>query len=497
MCSFKLAHQDPRGNEYQVSSQDSAALLLEASGGSTGATSTATSDQHSSFHGCLDVGAFQPDHSEPERPPVLSTRPQNAASPLLEYGNKSLDYPLLSGVPWSAEVHADAARIAHERAEQWQQQQGGTLLERARREDAGAYLVPAHKRDRKSSHRPPRLLVRAADGWRYPARARPEKVAKAIALSLLGLDKKAQREIGCGLLAAEAACGCNRRFKVAYRCNSRFCVDCAAPYSRDLFRRAWERVQAVAAVLCPCWPRHPGADIHRGPVMAKLDFTLRSTGELSTVRRNRDLGRSIRKFFQVCEVQFGIPREGYGCAFQMETSREGNGRTKNGRVVLGNMSHAHAVYVGPWLPNKRKQLSRIWRKVSPDGSFSVSIKRADNLAQALGHATKYPRKLVRQSTPERLAQLEKSYSRVRMFRMIGAFDKRIAERILTAAADGEAFHFPQFKRVSACPFCGGAVEMCGEWRFLADLGHLDDVEEVRRRIGREKVFAGPHGPPGG
>jgi hypothetical protein len=473
-------------------------LLLEASGGSTGATSTATGDQHSSFHGCLDVGVSHPGQPELERPPVLSTRPRHAAfPPLLEYGNKSLEHPLLSGVPWSATAHSDATRIAHERAEEWQQRQGGTLLDRARREDAAAYLVPARKRDRKSSHRPPRLLVHARDGsWKYPASARPDKAAKAIALHLLGLTKKADRELGCGLLWAEAECGC-RSFKVAYRCNSRFCVDCAAPYSRDLFKRAWERIEPVAAVLAPCWPLHPGAKVHRGPVVSKIDFTLRTTGELSTVRRNRELGRSITKFFAACEREFGIPHGRYGCAYQMETSQAANGRTKNGRAVLGNMSHAHAVYVGPWLPNKKRQLSRIWREVTPDRSFTVSIKTAKNLAQALGHATKYPRKLVRQSTPERLAELEKSYSRVRMFRMLGAFDKRIAERILTAAANGEAFHFPQFKRVSACPFCGGAVEMCGTWRFLADLAHLEDVEEVRRRIGREKVFAGPHGPPGG
>jgi hypothetical protein len=496
---LRLPHPNSSRNEFQGSFTDPAELLLEASGGSTGATRP---DEHALIESDTQ-GGLSLIHALRGGSPVLSTRPQNAAfPPSLEYGNKCLDHPLLSGVARSATAPADAGVIAYDRAQQWEWEQHGTLLERAHRQDGAAHLVPARKRDRRSLYRPPDLLWRAADGtWQFPVWAvpitamRPLKLDKAQELYMLGLRKKAQRELACGLLGGEARCSC-RSFRVAYRCNHRFCVDCAEAYSRSLFKRAWTRLQPIAAVLCPCWPVHPGADIRNGPVMAKIDFTLRTTGLLSTAGRQRELGRSIKQFFRVCESEFRIPRDRYGCAVHMETSQEANGRTKRGREVLGNMSHAHGVYVGPWLPNKKRQLARIWRQVSPDGSFSVSIKRAENLAQALAHATKYPRKLVRQSTPARLAQLEKLYGRVRMFRLLGAFDKRIAERILTAAAGGEAFHFQQFKRVSTCPTCGTAIALSGGWRFLGELAHLEDPEEVRRRIGRERVFAGPHGPPG-
>jgi len=220
-------------------------------------------------------------------------------------------------------------------------------------------------------------------------------------------------------------------------------------------------------------------------VIAKIDFTLRNSGEISTSARQKALGRSIKNFFRVVERKFGIARDQYGVAVHMETSS-------------GNMSHAHGIYVGPWLPNKKKQLSQIWRTVSPDGSFIVSIKTARSLAQALAHATKYPRKLVRESTPERLADLEKSYGGVRMFRLLGAFDKRIAERVLAASNSDQQVRIVAEKRSGrVCPLCGEPVSKPEGWRLLGELGHLREIDELQREMNREKVFAGPHGPPVG
>ena len=80
--------------------------------------------------------------------------------------------------------------------------------------------------------------------------------------------------------------------------------------------------------------------------------------------------------------------------------------------------HGHGVYVGPWLPNKKRELSKIWQEATPDSSFIISIKYAKSVASALAHATKYPAKFLSRSTPERLAQLEKSFHRVRRFRLL-------------------------------------------------------------------------------
>lgn len=401
-----------------------------------------------------------------------------------------LDYPLLTGVALSAHAPADAASLASRLANEWDRQHAGTLLARAHRMDGSLFLPKVKKRDGRSAHRPPDLLATDADGnlrlpeWMIPkGSVRPEKLAKAEALYNLGLRKKAQREIACGLLGGEVQCKRGHRFRVSYRCNHRFCVDCAEGYSRALFSKAWGRIEPVAKVLCPCWPAHEGTRPER--VIAKIDFTLRNSGEISTSVRQRGLGRAIKKFFRVVERKFGIARDQYGVAVHMETSS-------------GNMSHAHGIYVGPWLPNKRKELSRIWRAVSPDGSFIVSIKTARNLAQALAHATKYPRKLVRESTPERLAELEKSYGGVRMFRLLGAFDKRIAERVLAERNSDQPVQIVTEKRSGrVCPFCGEPVSQPEGWRLLSDLEHLRDIDEAQREMNREKAFAGSHGTPVG
>jgi hypothetical protein len=400
-----------------------------------------------------------------------------------------LDYPLLSGVALSAQP-AVAAALALKLADEWEREDAGSLLQRAHRMDGSLGLPKIKKRDGRSAYRPPELLSVDADGnvrlpeWMIPTSSvRPEKLAKAVALYNLGLKKKAQREIACGLLGGEVRCKHGHRFRVTYRCGDRFCVDCAELYGRALFARALARIEPVAKVLCPCWPAHEGERPER--VMAKIDFTLRNCGELSTFTRQRALGRSIKKFFRVVERKFGITREQYGVAVHMETSG-------------GNMPHAHAFYVGPWLPNKKKELSLIWRAVSPDGSFIVSIKTARNVAQGLAHATKYPRKLVQQSTPERLAELEKSYGGVRMFRLLGAFDKRISERVLAKNNSDQPVQIVMEKRSGRlCPLCGEPVSLPEAWRLLADLDHLRDIDELQREMNRERVFAGPHGPPVG
>jgi hypothetical protein len=151
------------------------------------------------------------------------------------------------------------------------------------------------------------------------------------------------------------------------------------------------------------------------------------------------------------------------------------------------------VYAGPWLPNKRKELSRIWASVTPDGSFIVSIKRARSLEAALNHATKYPAKFLRSSTPERLAALEKSFDRVRRFHVLGAFDKR-----LLLPEEREAQNEKQGTSGGRrCPTCGEALSEPNGWKPLADLNNrgLRDVQEVRRESGRQRVFAGSGGSP--
>jgi hypothetical protein len=85
-----------------------------------------------------------------------------------------------------------------------------------------------------------------------------------------------------------------------------------------------------------------------------------------------------------------------------------------------NNPHAHAIYVGPWLPQKKKELSALWHEITGD-SFILSIKYAEDFGRALYHAVKYPAKFAERSSPERLADLEIVFHRVRRFHTLAAF----------------------------------------------------------------------------
>jgi len=192
--------------------------------------------------------------------------------------------------------------------------------------------------------------------------------------------------------------------------------------------------------------------------------------------RIRALNNSIKKFCRAIERQLGIPRRGYGLAYCDEIG----GHNTN--------VHAHAVYVGPWLPNKKKELSHLWSKVTPDRSFIISIKRAKSLAAALAHATKYPAKFIAHSTPDRLAQLEKSHDRVRRFHLLGAFDKRLLPPEEKAQEEKRKENFATGR---ACPSCGGLLSEPNGWRVLSDLSRqgLQELDQARREIGRQRVFS--------
>ena len=186
------------------------------------------------------------------------------------------------------------------------------------------------------------------------------------------------------------------------------------------------------------------------------------------------------------ERRFRITRLEYALAVHDEI---GGGNTN---------AHAHAVYVGPYLP--QRWLSETWKKICKDGSFIVSIKLAKNVAAALWHATKYPAKFIHSSTPERLAQLELSYHRVRRFRLLGAFDKRIAERVVAGDANEEGCQMDEIlndhEHGSRCPYCDSQLRRVGGWRLLEELKAegLKDLDEVRGAVRRAHGL-GELGPP--
>ncbi len=378
-----------------------------------------------------------------------------------------LDFPLLSGIARSVHAPADARACAYARAEyaeRFAPRDGESLGARARRLD-GRACRNDQAQDGQSAFRPPQLIARVGGEWivaPVAGKARPEKLAKARALYDLGLTKKAQRELACGLLAGEVRCSSGHRFWTHYRCGHRYCMGCGPQTALRLFAKHLPRVQAVADAVAAKHPEY---------VVAKVDFTRRKPCghrgrcgcPMPDANYNRELNTFIRHIARAIERKVGITRDDYGMAVHDE-------------IGGGNVNaHAHAVYVGPYIP--QRWLSETWRKICGDGSFIISIKRANSVAAALWHATKYPAKFVHESAPERLAQLELSYHRVRRFRLLGAFDKRVAQRVVGKDTETAADEMDQLLGAShhgqCCPYCDAPLRRVPGWRDL-------DVSDCRR-----------------
>jgi hypothetical protein len=183
------------------------------------------------------------------------------------------------------------------------------------------------------------------------------------------------------------------------------------------------------------------------------------------------LNKSIRRFFRAVEKQFGVSRKHYGVLWCDELG--GN----NTNV------HAHAVYVGPWLPQKHKELSRLWAAITRDGSFIVSIKYAKSFPAALMHALKYPAKFAQKSTPQRRAELEKVFHRTRRVHSLAAFyNPKHPE------TSSEPSSVPGLR----CPICNERVSEPNGWRPMTELEAkgLQDIRELHRHKKRDLVLGG-------
>jgi hypothetical protein len=360
-----------------------------------------------------------------------------------------------------------------------------TLIDRAHRiEKKGNSPRPSGK----GAHfQCPDLITRAESGeWiLQPAvvRATQGKITKSKRMWELGLDRKAQRELSCGLIAGEVQCRGGHRFYVGYECGNRYCITCGPKSAQRLFAKNADRLLFVATrlMLCereecnecsraieakelPHWPPPRG---HKPAIVcAKLDFTLKNPGSRPVPEQMRQLNMFIKAFCRAIERRFKISRKSYGLAYCDELG--------------GNNSnpHAHGIYVGPWLPQskQRKELSALWSQIT-GGSFILSIKYARSFTEALYHAIKYPAKFAERSTPERLADLEVVFHRVRRFHTLAAFyNPEVPASEKTPA-----------KR---CPICEESLSEPHGWRTIAELSArgLRAVEDVAGEMARNRVL---------
>lgn len=272
-----------------------------------------------------------------------------------------------------------------------------------------------------------------------------------------GLKGKARRQAWCGILARPVDCIENpqHRFFQRTRCFNRYCPTCGPLCFRELFGKHMRLAVIVEKLLAHSLTNH------RARVLAKLDITAKKIGRMPTREEVREFNRDVRKLFRAIEKHFKISRKEYGALWCCEFGR------------MNQNLHAHAVYCGPWIP--QKELSRLWREIRADGSFIVSIKRAKSFDAALSHCLKYPSKFF-DASPARLVDLELAFDRVRRVHAVAAFYNPKIQR--EPGEDAKLLN-------GTCPICRGLL---GEpfrtkrgWDFADALERegRQDIEKLR------------------
>ena len=384
--------------------------------------------------------------------------------------------PLFSGIPLSANRNTSRPG-AWDVAREFLPIENESLTLRASRleECTSAQSHGLGRSKTRSGYSVPSLIGKDSAGdWAISpvaAKAQADKLEKAKCLFDHNLTKKAERELACGLLGGVVICRNGHQFKVGYECGNRYCIRCGPKASTRLFAKHLERLAPVIARIAPCWPPPRGEKPQ--VVIAKIDFTLKNTGTLPTPKLMRRLNECIKKFCRAIERRYGIARSEYGLAYCDEL---GGGNTN---------AHAHGVYVGPWLPQSKKfkELSKLWAEMTQDGSFIISIKYAKSFAAALYHAVKYPAKLISSSSPERLADLEAVFHRVRRFHTLAAFYNPKLDPTETKTAVQE-------DSLRRCPLCSELLSEITKWVPLVQLEKLSDLREVPRGQSRARILSG-------
>ena len=300
------------------------------------------------------------------------------------------------------------AELWSRRVESWR---GRGILEReySRRKYVTASPRPRRKlTDEQRAKLPPKVqtgeeLIRLGEGLSQDR----AMVAKAIEMWDTGMSAGAVRQAQCSRIGWVRQCKHGHLWYRLFRCGLRFCPLCMAFVYESLFHEAVDRLQPVASRLVPEWP----VVGHRPRrVIAKIDFTIRNTGEMPSAEKVRWFNKAIRRFFIRLARRNGWKKGEWGAAWCAEF---GPGNTN---------LHAHTVFCGPWIEQKGRQASVLWSDVVGEYAI-VSVKVAKSLQHALRHAIKYPAASWKyfSASPERLASLEKAFYTVRRFHAVGAF----------------------------------------------------------------------------
>jgi hypothetical protein len=275
----------------------------------------------------------------------------------------------------------------------------------------------------------------------------------------LGLKSKANRLGCCGRFGARSECKNRHAFYRSWRCQLRFCRFCGPSSAARLFDR-----HVVLEKIIDTPKR-------KGWVLALLDFTVRSTGQLPDAEAIRSINRSVRR---VMRKLLGS-RKGWGYLWVDEF---GFDRIVDGERKGTNL-HCHGIYYGPYL--EQRKISEAW--FAETGNPVVWIQPARRgFRAALWHHLKYVTKPP-SNDPQRLAELEVAFNGVRRVHTLGAFYDALEPE---KKGEGEC----------VCPFCNSPLFRTGNYCPVSQLiaNGLRDVEDVRREKVKQRTLSGS-GPP--
>lgn len=323
-----------------------------------------------------------------------------------------------------------------------------------------------------------------------------ERGQTALRIHELGMTGKAKRYAACGRMGFTADCReiDAHRFKQIFRCGCRYCADCGPGTMAALTNR---HLPAILAFL-------EGEPIRRGWTLAQITLTVGADGEQVRPAQVRQFNRRVRKLFRLiherhlyqpgARVPAGARLGLIWCdEFGFETRGHRKQRTAHGRNL-----HCHGIYYGPLLEWER--VRDLWRELTgATGCYVQQLPGWKNrqagctgwraaVGKALYHCLKYASKPPA-ATPERIAELEWAFHRVRRFHAVGAFYN------LPKPAPAEAASRAGHPGSSECPLCGGAL-IVGRQRLPLEapgMGERLDLAAARREQGKARALGGTGG----
>ena len=322
-------------------------------------------------------------------------------------------------------------------------------------------------------HREPRDLLPGID---WDSLGKRGEVATG--LYAAGLKSKAHRFADCYRNGIPYDCcnpACLTKAFGRFHCGCRFCEYCGPMLYRELMDKYAGLFSKFVAER----------KSHEGYTLARLNFTMKATGDVPTPEEIKRFNRAIRR-----ALKMAVPKDEsgglqYGVAWSDEFGYELRGRKKQ-RVAGGLNLHAHALYYGPrlsWRVLRDAWVDSLQHQGLEGQGLWVTFLTGwrNNPARfvwgALAHMLKYISK-VAAKTPERTVALELAFNHVRRVHTGGLF--------YNLPDEGEARH----QSSPACPRCNQPMvraDGARPWeRFPVECFEREgrrDLAELRREKG--------------